>query len=146
MRVRARGDVYKRQRWCLETATQYAKDRRQFGRPIGQFQAVKHRLADMLVSVEQVTALAWDVARATDSAGADQAGLSAVLAGALALDAYVEAAKGCVQILGGMGFTWEHDAHIHLLSLIHIFTETVWKDASTGEPVVSSKFNLIHRG
>jgi alkylation response protein AidB-like acyl-CoA dehydrogenase len=101
-------------RWCLETATQYAKDRRQFGRPIGQFQAVKHRLADMLVSVEQVTALAWDVARATDSAGADQAGLSAVLAGALALDAYVEAAKGCVQILGGMGFTWEHDAHIHL--------------------------------
>ncbi|MGH9019184.1 MAG: acyl-CoA dehydrogenase family protein, partial [Acidimicrobiales bacterium] len=46
-------------RWCLETATEYAKDRRQFGRPIGQFQAVKHRLADMLVSVEQVTALAW---------------------------------------------------------------------------------------
>ena len=44
-------------RWCLETATQHAKDRRQFGRPIGQFQAVKHRLADMLVSVEQVTAL-----------------------------------------------------------------------------------------
>ncbi len=101
-------------RWCLETATQHAKDRRQFGRPIGQFQAVKHRLADMLVSVEQVTALAWDAARATDGADADQAGLSAVLAGALALDAYVEAAKGCVQVLGGMGFTWEHDAHIHL--------------------------------
>ena len=101
-------------RWCLETATQYAKDRRQFGRPIGQFQAIKHRLADMLVSVEQVTALAWDVARATDGADADQAGLAAVLAGALALDAYVDAAKGCVQVLGGMGFTWEHDAHIHL--------------------------------
>ncbi|HXQ75707.1 MAG TPA: acyl-CoA dehydrogenase [Acidimicrobiales bacterium] len=101
-------------RWCLETATQHAKDRRQFGRPIGQFQAVKHRLADMLVSVEQVTALAWDAARAADGAEADQAGLSAVLAGAVALDAYVEAAKGCVQILGGMGFTWEHDAHLHL--------------------------------
>jgi alkylation response protein AidB-like acyl-CoA dehydrogenase len=101
-------------RWCLETATQYAKDRHQFGRPIGQFQAVKHRLADMLVSVEQVTALAWDVARATDSADADQTGLASVLAGALAFDSYVEAAKGCVQILGGMGFTWEHDAHIHL--------------------------------
>ncbi len=101
-------------RWCLETATQYAKDRRQFGRPIGQFQAIKHRLADMLVSVEQVTALAWDVARATDGADADQAGLAAVLAGALALDAYVDAVKGCVQVLGGMGFTWEHDAHIHL--------------------------------
>jgi len=101
-------------RWCLETATGHALDRRQFGRPIGQFQAIKHRLADMLVSVEQVTALAWDAARATDGADADQAGLSAVLAGALALDAYVEAAKGCVQVLGGMGFTWEHDAHIHL--------------------------------
>jgi alkylation response protein AidB-like acyl-CoA dehydrogenase len=101
-------------RWCLETATQHAKDRRQFGRPIGQFQAIKHRLADMLVSVEQVTALAWDSARAADQADADQAGLSAVLAGAVALDGYVEAAKGCVQVLGGMGFTWEHDAHIHL--------------------------------
>ena len=101
-------------RWCLETATAYAKDRRQFGRPIGQFQAIKHRLADMLVSVEQVTALAWDAARAADAGDADQAGLSAVLAGALALDAYVECAKGCVQVLGGMGFTWEHDAHLHL--------------------------------
>jgi alkylation response protein AidB-like acyl-CoA dehydrogenase len=101
-------------RWCLETATQYAKDRHQFGRPIGPFQAVKHRLADMLVSVEQVTALAWDVARATDSGDGDQADLASVLAGALAFDTYVEAAKGCVQILGGMGFTWEHDAHIHL--------------------------------
>jgi alkylation response protein AidB-like acyl-CoA dehydrogenase len=101
-------------RWCLETATDYAKERRQFGRPIGQFQGIKHRLADMLVSVEQITALAWDAALAADTADADQAGQSAVLAGALALDAYVEAAKGCVQILGGMGFTWEHDAHIHL--------------------------------
>ena len=101
-------------RWCLETATAYAKERRQFGRPIGQFQAIKHRLADMLVSVEQTTAVAWDAARAADGGDDDQAGLSAVLAGAVALDSYVEAAKGCVQVLGGMGFTWEHDAHIHL--------------------------------
>ncbi|HVC69696.1 MAG TPA: acyl-CoA dehydrogenase [Acidimicrobiales bacterium] len=101
-------------RWCLETASDYAKERRQFGRPIGQFQAIKHRLADMFVSVEQTTALAWDAARAADGDDADQAALSAVLAGAVALDCYVEAAKGCVQVLGGMGFTWEHDAHIHL--------------------------------
>jgi alkylation response protein AidB-like acyl-CoA dehydrogenase len=98
-------------RWCLETATQHAKDRWQFGRPIGQFQAVKHRLADMLVSVEQVTALAWDAARAADG---DQAEIAAVLAGALVLDAYAECAKSCIQLLGGMGFTWEHDAHLHL--------------------------------
>ncbi|HUY64370.1 MAG TPA: acyl-CoA dehydrogenase, partial [Acidimicrobiales bacterium] len=101
-------------RWCLETTTAYAKERRQFGRPIGQFQAVKHRLADMLVATEQVTALAWDAARAADSGDEAQASLSAVLAGALALDAYVELAKDCVQLHGGMGFTWEHDAHLHL--------------------------------
>jgi alkylation response protein AidB-like acyl-CoA dehydrogenase len=101
-------------RWCLEVATEHAKQRHQFGRPIGQFQAVKHRLADMLVTVEQTTALAWDAARAVAGEGPDQAALSAVLAGALALDAYVECAKACVQVLGGMGFTWEHDAHLHL--------------------------------
>ena len=101
-------------RWCLETTADYAKERRQFGRPIGQFQAVKHRLADMLVSVEQVTALAWDAARAADAGDEGQASLSAVLAGALCLDAYVESAKSCVQLHGGMGFTWEHDAHLHV--------------------------------
>jgi len=101
-------------RWCLDVASAYAVERRQFGRPIGQFQAVKHRLADMLVAVEQVTALAWDTAQAADAGDVGQARLSAVLAGAFALDAYVECAKGCIQILGGMGFTWEHDAHLHL--------------------------------
>ena len=90
-------------RWCLDVGTAYAIERRQFGRPIGQFQAIKHRLADMLVAVEQVTALAWDAAQAADAGDADQARLSAVLAGAFALDAYVECAKGCIQILGGHG-------------------------------------------
>ncbi len=101
-------------RWCLDVGTAYAIERRQFGRPIGQFQAIKHRLADMLVAVEQVTALAWDAAQAADAGDADQARLSAVLAGAFALDAYVACAEACIQILGGMGFTWEHDAHLHL--------------------------------
>ncbi|HEY5024036.1 MAG TPA: acyl-CoA dehydrogenase [Acidimicrobiales bacterium] len=101
-------------RWCLEVGTAYAIERRQFGRPIGQFQAIKHRLADMLVAVEQVTALAWDTAQAADAGDASQAQLSAVLAGAFALDAFVDCAKGCIQILGGMGFTWEHDAHLQL--------------------------------
>ena len=113
-------------RWCLETATQYAKDRRQFGRPIGQFQAVKHRLSDMLVSVEQVTALAWDAARAAEG---EQADLAAVLAGALVLDAYADCAKSCIQILGGMGFTWEHDAHLHLRRA-HRHAPAVWRVGS----------------
>ena len=101
-------------RWCLEVGTDHAIHRHQFGRPIGQFQAIKHRLADMLVAVEQVTALAWDAAHAFDTGDPAQSSLSAVLAGSFALDAYAECAKSCVQILGGMGFTWEHDAHLHL--------------------------------
>ena len=74
-------------RWCLETASDYAKLRVQFGRPIGQFQAVKHALADMLVAVEQGAAVAWDAAAAWSEAGPDEQGrdLSARIAGAIAL-------------------------------------------------------------
>ena len=109
-------------RWCLETAAEHARTRQQFGRSIGQFQGVKHRLADMLVAAEQAVAVTWDAAVMIDryahpGHSADdiaQGRLAVDLAAALALDGYVEAAKGTIQILGGMGFTWEHDAHIHL--------------------------------
>jgi 3-oxochol-4-en-24-oyl-CoA dehydrogenase len=111
-------------RWCLDTAAEHARTRQQFGRPIGQFQGVKHRLADMLVAVEQAVAAVWDAASALDHEAAPHEGASTVgdssdrlavhLAASLALDGYVEAAKGAIQLLGGMGFTWEHDAHIHL--------------------------------
>jgi alkylation response protein AidB-like acyl-CoA dehydrogenase len=94
-------------RWCLDTAVAYAKIREQFDRPIGSFQAVKHLCAEMLCRAEQAAALAWDAARAPES-------LSAPAAAALALDAAVDNAKDCVQILGGIGFTWEHDAHLFL--------------------------------
>jgi alkylation response protein AidB-like acyl-CoA dehydrogenase len=102
-------------RWCLDTASEYAKVRVQFGRPIGQFQAIKHALADMLVAVEQCAAVAWDAATvwSGDSAEGERA-LSAQVAGALTLDAAAHCAKQCVQILGGIGFTWEHDAHFYL--------------------------------
>jgi len=101
-------------RWCLETATAYAKVRVQFGRPIGQFQAVKHRLADMAVRVEQMTAVAWDAAMAVDGDDPDEAELAAATAGALCVDGYVRCAQECLQVLGGIGFTWEHDLHLHL--------------------------------
>jgi alkylation response protein AidB-like acyl-CoA dehydrogenase len=106
-------------RWCLDTAAEHARTRHQFGRPIGQFQGIKHRLADLLVSVEQAVAATWDAASALDLAADDDddttpARLAVDLAASLALDGYVEAAKGAIQVLGGMGFTWEHDAHIHL--------------------------------
>ncbi|HEX6422991.1 MAG TPA: acyl-CoA dehydrogenase [Acidimicrobiales bacterium] len=102
--------------WCVATASSYAAARRQFGRPIGQFQAVKHRCADMLARLEQVRAVAWDAALALD--GGDQedpeAGLAAAAAGAIALEGFAAVAKDCIQVLGGIGFTWEHDAHLYL--------------------------------
>ncbi|MFG2768891.1 acyl-CoA dehydrogenase [Streptomyces sp. NPDC048350] len=96
---------------ALETATEYAKTREQFGRPIGQFQGVKHLCADMLVRVEQARALTWDAARATQD---EARSLTAALAASTALDAAYSCAKDCIQILGGIGFTWEHDAHLTL--------------------------------
>ena len=100
--------------WCVETAAAYAKVREQFGRPIGQFQAVKHRCADMLVAAEQVRALAWDAAQAISNPGQSGRPLAVVSAAALGPDRYVQVAKDCIQVLGGIGFTWEHDAHRYL--------------------------------
>ncbi|MFG2142443.1 acyl-CoA dehydrogenase [Streptomyces sp. NPDC048650] len=99
--------------WALDTAAEHAAVRQQFGRPIGQFQAVKHLCADMLVRTEQARALVWDAARALDEEPAVR-GLVAALATATALDAAHSCAKDCLQILGGIGFTWEHDLHLHL--------------------------------
>lgn len=101
----------------LRTATEHAKVREQFGRPIGRFQAVKHLCADMLVRLEQARALTWDAARAADGTPPEAPGvrgLTAALAAATALDAAYSCAKDCIQILGGIGFTWEHDAHLQL--------------------------------
>jgi alkylation response protein AidB-like acyl-CoA dehydrogenase len=95
--------------WCVDTAAAHAKVREQFGRPIGQFQAVKHRCADMLLALEQARAAAWDAAR-----GGEGAGLAASVAGALAPAAFLRCAKDCIQVLGAIGFAWEHDAHLYL--------------------------------
>jgi alkylation response protein AidB-like acyl-CoA dehydrogenase len=100
--------------WALDTATAYAKTREQFGRPIGTFQAVKHVCADMLVRAEQARATAWDAARALDEPASPERDLAASVAVAVAVDAAVDNAKSCIQILGGIGYTWEHDAHVVL--------------------------------
>ena len=99
--------------WCVDTAAAYAKDRVQFGRPIGQFQGIKHKCADMVGRVELARAAAWDAARAIGTAD-DESALAAAAAIALALDAAFANAKDCIQVLGGIGFTWEHDAHLYL--------------------------------
>ncbi len=96
--------------WCSGTAAGYAGIRRQFGRPIGSFQAVKHLCATMACRAERAAALAWDAAR---TAGQDQHPFAAAAA-TLALDDAVDNAKDCIQVLGGIGFTWEHDAHLYL--------------------------------
>ena len=98
--------------WCLDTAVEYANTREQFGRLIGSFQAVKHACADMLVRVEQARALVWDAARALDEPFSPGRELAEAAAVSFALDAAVENAKACIQVLGGIGFTWEHDAHV----------------------------------
>jgi alkylation response protein AidB-like acyl-CoA dehydrogenase len=101
----------------LDQALQYSKIREQFGRTIGSFQAIKHTLADMLMRVELAVAVAWDAAGAGTGA---QGELAAAAAAELALDAYCDNAQHNIQVHGGIGFTWEHDAHLYLRRAISL--------------------------
>src|ERR1700733_1309022 len=96
--------------WATRAASEYAKIRHQFGRPIGQFQAVKHRCARMLTEAEQAAAAVWDAARAEPG---EQREVAAAVAAVVALDAAVWCAHQCIQVLGGIGYTWEHEAHLY---------------------------------
>jgi alkylation response protein AidB-like acyl-CoA dehydrogenase len=100
-------------RECTESAAEYAKVREQFGRPIAMFQAVKHHCANMLVATELATAAVWDAARAA-SGGGDQLTFTAAVAATLAGPAADLCANLNMQVHGGIGFTWEHDAHVYL--------------------------------
>ncbi|MBM9460621.1 acyl-CoA dehydrogenase family protein [Nocardioides sp. zg-536] len=101
-------------RWCLGTAVDYAKVREQFGQKIGAFQAIKHLCAQMLETAEAVTAAAWDAAAAADAGDETQWDFAVDVAAAVCFDGAVEVAKSCIQVLGGIGFTFEHDAHLYL--------------------------------
>jgi alkylation response protein AidB-like acyl-CoA dehydrogenase len=98
---------------CVEMATDYAKAREQFGRVIGTYGPVKHHCANMLVAAELATAAAWDAARAA-SGDPGQFALASAVAATQALSAYVGNAQLNIQVHGGIGFTWEHDAHMLL--------------------------------
>ncbi len=100
-------------RWCLAAAVDHAKVREQFGQPIGAFQAVKHLCAEMLETAEAVTASAWDVAEVAFGDD-DQWSFAADVAVVTAIEGAVAVAKSCIQVLGGIGFTYEHDAHLYL--------------------------------
>lgn len=101
-------------RWALQTATEYAKVREQFGKPIGSFQAIKHMCAEMLLRSEQAAVAAGDAARAVSDGDADQLSIAAAVAAAVGIHAAKANAKDCIQVLGGIGITWEHDAHLYL--------------------------------
>ncbi|MBO0680847.1 acyl-CoA dehydrogenase [Mycolicibacterium sp. S2-37] len=101
-------------RWQLNTATEYAKVREQFGKPIGSFQAIKHMCAEMLLRVEQVSVTAADAARAATDGDDRQLSIAAAVAAAAGIESAKANAKDCIQVLGGIGITWEHDAHLYL--------------------------------
>jgi alkylation response protein AidB-like acyl-CoA dehydrogenase len=96
---------------CLDRTITYAKERVQFGRQIGSFQAYKHRLADMMVEIEQARSAVYWAACAIDE-GSDEAPLALHAAKSLCADTYFRCASDMIQLHGGIGFTWEHDAHL----------------------------------
>jgi alkylation response protein AidB-like acyl-CoA dehydrogenase len=96
----------------LEMTTAYAKERVQFGRPIGAFQAIKHRLADMMIAVEAARSAAWYAACVADERREELAEAAAI-AKSYCCDAFFDCAANAIQLHGGIGFTWEHDAHLY---------------------------------
>jgi alkylation response protein AidB-like acyl-CoA dehydrogenase len=98
--------------YLLEMTTEYARQRVQFGRPIGSFQAIKHRLADMMIEVEAAKSAAWYAACVADEAG-DELAQAAAIAKSYCCDAFFDCAATAIQLHGGVGFTWEHEAHLY---------------------------------
>jgi alkylation response protein AidB-like acyl-CoA dehydrogenase len=115
--------------WCLDTTVEYLKTRYQFGRPVGSFQALKHRLAELWVAVTQARAVAryaagcmagegsgsqGKAARAGNFAGDPDLAVAVAVAQAHCSPVAVRAAEECIQLHGGIGFTWEYPAHLYL--------------------------------
>jgi alkylation response protein AidB-like acyl-CoA dehydrogenase len=111
-------------RWATDTAAAYAKIREQFGRPIGQFQGIKHKCAEMAADTERAVAAVWDAARAVDEDidenvdentqnGEAAAEFAAAVAATLAPAAAQRCTQDCIQVHGGIGYTWEHDTNVY---------------------------------
>jgi alkylation response protein AidB-like acyl-CoA dehydrogenase len=99
-------------RWALETSVEYAKTRIQFGHPIGSFQAIQHKCANMMVQVESAKSATYYAAWAVAN-DVPEAHLAACMAKAYCSDAYRFTSAEGIQIHGGIGFTWEHDMHLY---------------------------------
>ena len=118
--------------WCVGAAAGYAAVRVQFGRPIGEFQAVKHRCADMLVTLEAARAAVWDAARCFD-APAEEGATVARRPRPRSRPRRASRRRGCIQVLGGIGYTWEHDAHLFLkraTAIRHLLPAPRWPGAA----------------
>ena len=98
----------------LESTTAYARDRIQFGRAIGSFQAIKHRLADMLVELESARSAALHAARVLAAGERQELAIAAPLAKSYCSEVYERSAADGIQVFGGIAFTWEHDQHLYL--------------------------------
>ena len=98
--------------WTLAMTTSYVSQRIQFGRPVGSFQAVKHRLADMMLVLEAARSASWYAACVADERSEELAEAAAI-AKASCADAFFNCAGNAIQLHGGIGFTWEHDAHLY---------------------------------
>ncbi|MFI5958904.1 acyl-CoA dehydrogenase family protein [Cryptosporangium sp. NPDC051539] len=98
---------------CLEVSVEHAKNRVQYGRPIGSFQAVKHKCAEMLLAVESARSAAGHAVLVALGERQDPLGPAASIAKALCSDALTSVTADTIQVLGGIGFTWEHDAHLY---------------------------------
>ncbi|WP_406690795.1 acyl-CoA dehydrogenase [Saccharopolyspora sp. ID03-671] len=117
-------------RECTEIAAAYAKEREQFGRVIGTYQAVKHHCANMAVATELATSAAWDAARAAQTGG-DQLSFAAAAAAALAAPAADLCANLNTQVHGGIAITWEHDAHLYMRRATALLALLPADDAAT---------------
>ncbi len=99
--------------YLLEMTTAYLKARMQFGRPIGSFQALKHRMADMMIEVEAAKSAAWYAACVADERP-EELSEAAAIAKSYCCDAFFDCATNAIQLHGGIGFTWDHEAHLYL--------------------------------
>jgi alkylation response protein AidB-like acyl-CoA dehydrogenase len=122
---------------CLDISVDYAGAREQFGRPIGAFQAIQHKCADMLIRVESARVAAYYGAWATET---DELPIVASLAKAYCSEAYSHCTGETIQIHGGMGYTWEHDAHLHLKRAIS--SEMLFGDPTYHRELLAQRIGL----